>query len=82
MNFPAVLTVSATLPFFATYLAEADENADADSLLSAIYFAAIGLLVSFAALLDDQHDLTPCLGSPPIAGFSPGAACHEASRPK
>lgn len=62
MYFPAVLTASATLPFFAAYIAESDEKRDLESFLAVAYVCAIGLLVSFAAILDDAHDLTGWFG--------------------
>ena len=62
MYFPTILTASATVPFFATYLAETNDMRESDSLLTVAYICAVGLLISFAALLDDAHGLTAWFG--------------------
>jgi hypothetical protein len=61
MNLPAIVTVSATLPFFAAAIG--DETRDGwEDLIAVLYVAAVGLLISFAALLDDMLDLTSWFG--------------------
>jgi hypothetical protein len=61
MNVPAIVTVSATLPFFAAALAE-ETRSGREDLVAVIYVAAVGLLISLAALVDDMLDLTSWFG--------------------
>ena len=48
-------------------LAERGEETQSgkDDLIAVLYIAAVGLLISFAALLDDMLDLTSWFGLPP-----------------
>ena len=64
MNLPAIVTVSATMPLFAAIIGE-ETGTGKEDLLAVLYFTAVGLLISFAALLDDMHDLTSWFGLPP-----------------
>ena len=59
MNLPAIVTVSATMPLFAAVLGEEGGGGD---LVAVLYVAAVGMLISFAALLDDVLDLTSWFG--------------------
>jgi hypothetical protein len=61
MYFPAAIAITATVPWFATYLAE-DSGQVSDDLVATVYFCVVGLLISLAALLDDAHDLTAWFG--------------------
>ena len=61
MNLPAIVTVSATMPLFAAVLGEEREGGSGD-LVAVLYVAAVALLISFAALLDDVLDLTSWFG--------------------
>jgi hypothetical protein len=61
MNLPAIVTVSATLPFFAAAIGEETRGGRKD-LIAVLYVAAVGLLISSAALLDDMLDLTSWFG--------------------
>jgi hypothetical protein len=61
MNLPAIVTVSATVPFFAAAIGEKTQSGRED-LIAVLYVAAVGLLISFAALLDDMLDLTSWFG--------------------
>jgi hypothetical protein len=63
MNLPAIVTVSATMPLFAALLGGETGSGNED-LLAVLYVAAVGLLISFAALLDDVLDLTSWFGMP------------------
>jgi hypothetical protein len=62
MYYPAVMAVTASVPWFATYLAENDSDQVSGDLVAIAYMCAIGLLISFAAILDDTHDLTAWFG--------------------
>jgi hypothetical protein len=64
MNVPAIVTVSATMPLFAAVLGE-ESSGTRDDIVALVYFAAVGLLVSFAALIDDAYDLTSWFGLMP-----------------
>ena len=64
MNVPAIVTVSATMPFFAAAMGE-ETSGDRDNIVALLYFAAVGLLVSFAALIDSVFDLTSWFGLMP-----------------
>jgi hypothetical protein len=59
MNIPALL-VAQSIPL-AGVLISRSERGFAD-LFTVAYFVAVGLLVSFIALLDDAHDLTGWFG--------------------
>lgn len=61
MYLPVVMAASASVPWFATYLAESDASGR-DDLLAAAYLCGIGLLISLAAILDDAHALTAWFG--------------------
>ena len=61
MNLPAIVTVSATMPLFAALLGNERESRGGD-LITVLYVAAVGMLFSFAALLDDMLDLTSWFG--------------------
>ena len=61
MNLPAIVTVSATMPLFAAVLGEERESGSGD-LVAVLYVAAVGMLIPFAALLDDVLDLTSWFG--------------------
>jgi hypothetical protein len=61
MNLPAIATVSATMPLFAAIITE-ETQSGAEDLLAILYVAAAGMLISFAALLDDIYDLTSWFG--------------------
>jgi hypothetical protein len=68
MNLPAIVTVTATVPFFAAIIGE-ETGIGREDLLAILYVSAVGLLISFAALLDDVLDLTSWLGLlPPEMG--------------
>jgi hypothetical protein len=64
MNLPAIVTVSITMPLFAVLIGEETQSGK-DDLIAVLYIAAVGLLISFAALLDDMLDLTSWFGLPP-----------------
>jgi hypothetical protein len=68
MNLPAIVTVSATMPLFATIIGEETETVSED-LLAVLHVATAGMLISFAALLDDICDLTSWLGLLPPASL-------------
>jgi hypothetical protein len=61
MNLPAIVTISATMPLFAAVIGEGTQP-DKGDIIAVLYVAAVGLLVSFAALLDDMLDLTSWFG--------------------
>jgi hypothetical protein len=61
MNLPAIITISATMPLFAALLGDETQGGSGD-LVAVLYVAAVGLLISFAALLDDMLDLTSWFG--------------------
>jgi hypothetical protein len=61
MYFPTVLATSASIPFFATYMADGDGRIS-EELLTVAYVCAVGLLISFAAVLDDSYGLTTWFG--------------------
>jgi hypothetical protein len=61
MNLPAIVTVSASVPFFAAAIGE-NTRSGREDLIAVLYVAAVGLLISFAALLDDMLDLTSWFG--------------------
>jgi hypothetical protein len=61
MNLPAIVTVSATVPFFAAAIGEETQGGWED-LIAVLYVAAAGVLISLAALLDDMLDLTSWFG--------------------
>ena len=67
MNLPAIVTVSATMPLFAAIIGE-ESPSNKEDLLAVVYVAAVGLLLCFAALLDDVYDLTPWFGLMPAIG--------------
>jgi hypothetical protein len=69
MNVPAIVTVSATMPFFAAVIGDKTPS-NKEDLLAVAYFAAVGPLISFAAILDDVYDLTPWFGLMPASGVS------------
>jgi hypothetical protein len=56
------MAVTASVPWFATYLAEKDSDQVSSDLVAIAYMCAIGLLISFGAILDDAHDLTAWFG--------------------
>jgi hypothetical protein len=64
MNLPALVSVSATVPLFAVLMGD-DAQGTSDDLLVVVYVAAVGLLISFAALLDDALSLTAWFGLVP-----------------
>jgi len=61
MYLPTVLATSASIPFFAAFIAEREGRVSED-LIAVAYFCAVGLLLSFAAGLDDSHGLTTWFG--------------------
>jgi hypothetical protein len=61
MNLPAIVAVSATMPLFAAIIGEETQSGSED-LLAVLYVAAVGLLLSFAALLDDVYSVTSWFG--------------------
>jgi hypothetical protein len=61
MNLPAIVTVSATMPLFAAIIGEETQSGKED-VIAVLYVAAVGMLISFAALLDDMLDLTAWFG--------------------
>ena len=61
MNLPAIVTISATMPLFAAVIGEGTHS-DMEDVIAVLYVAAVGLLVSFAAALDDMLDLTSWFG--------------------
>jgi hypothetical protein len=61
MNLPAIVTVSATMPLFAAIIGEETPSGKED-LIAVLYVAAVGMLISFAALIDDVLDLTAWFG--------------------
>ena len=61
MNLPAIITISATMPLFAALLGDETQGGSGD-LVAVLYVAAVGMLISFAALLDDMLDLTSWFG--------------------
>jgi hypothetical protein len=69
MNLPALVSVSVTVPLFAVLLGD-DTQGGSEDLLAVAYVAAVGLLLSFAALLDDALDLTSWFGLVP-GSFEP-----------
>lgn len=62
MYLPVLAAASASLPWFAAYLAEPDMDGTKEDLIAILYWCAIGLLVSLAAILDDAHGLTAWFG--------------------
>jgi hypothetical protein len=50
------------VPWFATYLAEKDSDQVSGDLVAIAYICAIGLLISFGAIVDDAHGLTAWFG--------------------
>ena len=70
MNLPAIVTVSATIPFFAAAISDEAQSGKED-LMAVFYVAAAGLLLSCAALVDDMFALTSWFGllSPDAAGL-------------
>jgi len=62
MYYPALMAVTASVPWFATYLVEKDSDQVSGDLVAIAYICAIGLLISFAAILDDAHNLTAWFG--------------------
>ncbi len=68
MNVPAIVTVSATMPLFAAVMGE-EASGDRDDLLAIGYLTAVGLLLSFAALIDDVFDLTSWFGLMPAGAL-------------
>jgi hypothetical protein len=54
MYLPATLTASATVPFFAIYLAETKKMRETDGLITVAYICAVGLLIIAA----DAHGLS------------------------
>jgi len=56
------MAVTASVPWFATYLVEKDSDQVSGDLVAIAYICAIGLLISFAAILDDAHNLTAWFG--------------------
>ena len=69
MNLPAIVTVSATIPFFAAAISDEAQSGKED-LIAVLYVAAAGMLLSCAALVDDMLALTSWFGllSPDAAG--------------
>ena len=63
MNLPALVTVAATMPLFAAIIGE-ETGSGKEDLIAVLYVAAVGLLISSAALLDDVLDLTSWFGLP------------------
>jgi hypothetical protein len=63
MNVPTIVTVSATMPLFAAIIG--DTQSSTEDLLAVLYVAAVGMLISCAALLDDVLDLTSWFGLVP-----------------
>ena len=61
MYLRTVLATSASIPFFAAFIAEREGRVSED-LIAVAYFCAVGLLLSFAAVLDDSHGLTTWFG--------------------
>ena len=61
MYLPTVLATSASIRFFAAFIAEREGRVSED-LIAVAYFCAVGLLLSFAAVLDDSHGLTTWFG--------------------
>ena len=61
MNLPAIVTVSATIPFFAAAISDEAQSGKED-LIAVLYVAAAGLVISCAALLDDMLALTSWFG--------------------
>jgi hypothetical protein len=61
MNLPTIVTVSATMPLFAALIGD-EARSGRDDLITVLYVAAVGMLISFAALLDDMLDLTAWFG--------------------
>ena len=53
MNLPAIVTVSATIPFFAAAISD-EARSGKEDLIAVLYVAAAGLVISCAALLDDM----------------------------
>ena len=67
MNLAAIATVSATMPLFAAIIGE-DTQSGREDLIAVVYVAAVGLMLSFAALIDDVYDLTSWFGLLPPDG--------------
>ena len=70
MNLPAIVTVSATIPFFAAAISD-EARSGKEDLIAVLYVAAAGLVISCAALLDDMLALTSWFGllPPDAAGL-------------
>jgi hypothetical protein len=62
MYHPAVLAATASVPWFAAYIAENEDRDAAEDLIAVLYVCAIGLLLSFAAIFDDANNLTSWFG--------------------
>ena len=64
MYLPTVLATSASIPFFAAFIAEREGRVSED-LIAVAYFCAVGLLLSFAAVLGQlsrPHDMVRSCG--------------------
>ena len=61
MHATTITAVTATIPFYATYLAASESRLSKD-LVTVLYFCAVGLLLSLAAILDDSFGLTTWFG--------------------
>jgi hypothetical protein len=61
MLLPAMVAVSASVPYFATLISEGRKS-ESDDLLTVLYLCGAGLLFSLAALLDDSINLTSWFG--------------------
>ena len=61
MFLPAALTVTTSVPFFASYLAEGDKSRS-DDFAIILYVCCVGFIVSLAAIMDDGADLTSWFG--------------------
>jgi hypothetical protein len=62
MYHPTVMALAASVPWFASYLSHREQNHVSDDLICVLYFCAVGLLISFAAILDDSNNLTSWFG--------------------
>jgi hypothetical protein len=56
------MAITASVPWFASYLAESDSDHVSGDFVAIAYMCAVGLLISFAGILDDAHGLTTWFG--------------------
>ena len=52
MYHPTLMAVTASMPWFATFLGEEDSDQISDDLAAIAYMCAIGLLISFSVILE------------------------------